>query len=510
MTKSALSLPLVLTLLAGAAFPAAAAVSNDGSGAPPSVARAPEGPKLAQMREVDVFYDRDGNEILLDPYTGEVLAIRPPQRVYREAPARQRRRDDGFYRDAEAALDRLRREREVEIGRREPPGRPVYREPNREAPVVIRPGAPDDDAPDYATPEDVIRDAPNYGAPDYATRDDQADDQADDRPQLAEREPVMRSPLAPPSDETTGTVGSGQPVEPFDPGSQPSVPQLGLSGASEEIAKIQVVLDRKGASPGVIDGRMGDNVNKAISAYREVTGAALRTYDKDTIARLLEETGGPAFMDYTITAVDAAGPYVASIPEDYGEKATLDRLGYTSVAEAIAERFHMDQNYLKSLNPGADFSKPGTIIRVINPGEPGTSKVARIVADKSEKQVRAYDAGGQLVAAYPATIGSSDNPSPSGTHQVERIALDPEYTYNPKLNFKQGENDKVLTIPPGPNGPVGTVWIALSKPTYGIHGTPDPSKIGKTNSHGCVRLTNWDAQDLAKRVDKGVTVEFVQ
>lgn len=124
--------------------------------------------------------------------------------------------------------------------------------------------------------------------------------------------------------------------------------------------------------------------------------------------------------------------------------------------------------------------------------------MARIVAHKGIKQVFAYGEDGALIAAYPATIGSTDTPSPSGTHTVERVALNPGYTYNPKINFRQGQNDKILQIPPGPNGPVGTVWIALSKPTYGIHGTPEPSKIGKTNSHGCIRLTNWDATELAK------------
>src|SRR5690606_610557 len=173
------------------------------------------------------------------------------------------------------------------------------------------------------------------------------------------------------------------------------------------------------------------------------------------------------------------------------------------------ERFHMDEDYLKSLNPQANFKRPGTIIKVANPGKPVEGEVARIVADKSLEQVQAYNAEGDLIAAYPATIGSTDTPSPTGTHAVDRVAFDPEYTYNPKINFKQGSNDGVLTIPPGPNGPVGTVWIALDKPTYGVHGTPEPSTIGKTSSHGCVRLTNWDAQELAKLVKPGVTVEFV-
>ena len=135
--------------------------------------------------------------------------------------------------------------------------------------------------------------------------------------------------------------------------------------------------------------------------------------------------------------------------------------------------------------------------------------MAKILADKGRKQVLAYDANGILIAAYPASIGSADTPSPSGTVTVERIALNPGYTYNPKINFQQGTNNKVLTLQPGPNGPVGTVWIALSKPTYGIHGTPEPSKIGRTQSHGCIRLTNWDATELAKMVKPGVTVEFI-
>lgn len=169
----------------------------------------------------------------------------------------------------------------------------------------------------------------------------------------------------------------------------------------------------------------------------------------------------------------------------------------------------MDEGYLKALNPGVDFTVPGSIIKVVNTGPGKTGTVAKILADKGRKQVFAYDANGTLIAAYPASIGSADTPSPSGTVTVERVAFNPGYTYNPKINFQQGANDKVLNIPPGPNGPVGTVWMALSKPTYGIHGTPDPSRIGKSQSHGCVRLTNWDATELAKMVKPGVVVEFV-
>ena len=277
---------------------------------------------------------------------------------------------------------------------------------------------------------------------------------------------------------------------------------------AQDVADLQVLLDRKGASPGVIDGRLGSNVDKALAAYREITGQHLEATYTEAINEALAESGGDAFMSYTITPEDAAGPFVASVPADYSHKAKLDRLSFTSVPEMLAERFHMDEAYLKALNPDAEFGRPGTIIKVANIGANIKTPVDHIVADKAKKQVRAYDASGKLVVAYPATIGSSDTPSPSGTHEVARIAINPEYTYNPNVNFKQGDNDQILTIPPGPNGPVGSVWIALSKPTYGIHGTPDPSKIGKTESHGCVRLTNWDAAELAKLVKPGVAVEF--
>lgn len=310
--------------------------------------------------------------------------------------------------------------------------------------------------------------------------------------------------------------GDNQDVTSLDPqATQPTVqdtePAIVLNNKSRaEITALQVFLDREGASPGVIDGKMGMNVTKSIRAFEKITGETLDPNDTEAVLERLRLSGGMPIISYTITPADAAGPYVAEIPEDYAHKALLPRLSFTSTTEMLAERFHMDEAYLKELNPGIDFSIPGTIVKVVNPGEARTGVVARIVADKGRKQVLAYGEAGELIAAYPASIGSSDTPSPSGTVTVERIALDPGYTYNPKINFQQGGNDKILEIPPGPNGPVGTVWIALSKPTYGIHGTPEPSKIGRTQSHGCIRLTNWDATELAKMVKPGVTVEFIE
>jgi lipoprotein-anchoring transpeptidase ErfK/SrfK len=272
------------------------------------------------------------------------------------------------------------------------------------------------------------------------------------------------------------------------------------------IVRLQILLDQHGASPGVIDGYDGENVRKAVIGFQLMTGMPVTgTIDEAVMARL--ETGQVVIGDYVIRPEDAdevTGP----TPEDYADKAQLDFLGYANIAEALAERFHMDIKLLTALNPGTSFAV-GETIAVALTGEDRTGEVVRIEADKSLRQVRAYDAAGVLLAAYPATIGSEDTPSPTGSHVVEVVAPMPDYTYNPAVNFQQGDNTEVLIIPPGPNGPVGSMWIGLSQPTYGIHGTPEPSQIDKTGSYGCIRLTNWDAEELAAMVRPGVTVDFL-
>ncbi|TIS14205.1 MAG: hypothetical protein E5X10_13390, partial [Mesorhizobium sp.] len=451
---------------------------------------------LAQDGNIDIYYDARGNRVLVDADTGKVIAIQPPQtRLDRRALRRQLRMqelgrapvedDDRYYLDDPDDMARFRRRQLDENGRYIPPPVDDY-DSNSGNSVEAYPPAPSDEG--YAT---TYPEAP--------------------RSDTIKREPLNEASIEPhPGQGDVLQVNpETQAALPPDTGGKATVdPSLSL-GVRQDVAELQVLLDRAGASPGVIDGRFGSNVDKALAAYNQITGSNLKSTDSAAIKAALAQSGGDAFASYTITPEDVAGPYVASIPEDYSQKAKLDRMGYTSVTEALAERFHMDEGYLKSINKGLDFNRPGTIIKVANFGQLVSTPVARIVADKDKKEVFAYDAGGKLVAAYPATIGSADTPSPTGIHTVSRIALDPNYTYNPSINFKQGQNDKILTIPPGPNGPVGSVWIALDKPTYGIHGTPDPSKIGKTESHGCVRLTNWDARELAKLVSPGVTVEFV-
>jgi lipoprotein-anchoring transpeptidase ErfK/SrfK len=190
--------------------------------------------------------------------------------------------------------------------------------------------------------------------------------------------------------------------------------------------------------------------------------------------------------------------------------AKLKRLGFTGPLEALAERFHMDQDLLQALNPGADFGRAGTrIVVAATGGEALPAPVERVEVDKAAKQVRAYAADGRLLAAYPATVGSEDLPTPSGELAVRTIAPDPTWTYDPsKLHFGDRSAGK-LTIAAGPNNPVGEVWIDLTRDTYGIHGAPDPELVGKTASHGCVRLTNWDAEQLARSIAKGARVTFL-
>jgi len=271
------------------------------------------------------------------------------------------------------------------------------------------------------------------------------------------------------------------------------------------IIRLQVLLDRAGASPGVIDGFYGENVSKALAGFEAINGLDVDgKIGPDVVSRLQSKT--PVVESYTISADDAAG-LVDHIPADYGEKAKMPSMGYTSVAEKLAERFHMAQGLIESMNNGAGFVA-GSTIQVVMPGEPKEGRVKRIEANKKTGQVFAYDASDAVLAVYPATVGSEDNPSPSGTHKVKGVARDPVYRYDPDKNFKQGKNDKVLIIPKGQNGPVGSVWIDLTEPTYGIHGTPDPDLIGKVGSHGCIRLTNWDAEELAGMVKPGVVVKF--
>ncbi len=275
------------------------------------------------------------------------------------------------------------------------------------------------------------------------------------------------------------------------------------------LVRVQVLLGRAHFSPGAIDGREGSNLKRAVDAWRAAHGLPDGGIDAALLNALTAQDGAPVTRDYEITADDVKGPFLGVVPTDLRALAKLDRVGYATPREALAEKFHMSETLLAALNPGADFGAAGTRLVVVQADAPPLPPVARLEVDKSAEQVRALDAAGKLLAAFPATVGSTERPAPAGEWAVKSVTRNPDYLYDPsRLTWGPRQAGK-LTIPPGPNNPVGAVWIALTAETYGIHGAPDPTQVGKTASHGCVRLTNWDAVALSQAISKGAPVDFV-
>ena len=321
------------------------------------------------------------------------------------------------------------------------------------------------------------------------------------------------------------------------PGQKAAAAAPAAAPAPDEGLRVQVMLDRAGFSPGPIDGRIGANTKKALALYEARTGAA----------------ASPAvepLTTYTITAEDAAGPFVPQVPKDLVEQASLPALAYTSVLESLAERFHAAPALLQRLNPGARFAE-GEQIQVPNveplvapvdkpqaspdaaaaakkeaaakptgtagktaaaPAKPANTIAQRpdvvVTVSKRSSALTVTDAAGQVIFYAPVTTGSERDPLPIGEWKVNGVQFNPAFNYNPDLFWDADPSHSKAKIPAGPNNPVGLVWIDISKEHYGIHGTPEPATIGRTESHGCVRLTNWDALKVAGMVKPGTKVVF--
>lgn len=265
--------------------------------------------------------------------------------------------------------------------------------------------------------------------------------------------------------------------------------------------KLQALLDWNHASPGPIDGDWGMNSKKALRNFQMMHDLPITGRMDKKVWDLLTKNipkNQPVLIGYTLTNADVKGPF-ASTPDGSEAKSKMKGLYYQNIQEMLAERFHMNVNYLKELNANKSF-KAGETITVFNPGKPLQSKITRIVADKSEKILYIYH-DKKLIATYPTTVGSSSTPSPTGTHKIVNRVKNPWY----RASTSGG---KVYMLPPGPNSPVGIAWLGLSKPSYGIHGSPIPEGISRQASHGCVRLTNWDVLELYANIDTGTMVEF--
>ena len=279
-----------------------------------------------------------------------------------------------------------------------------------------------------------------------------------------------------------------------------------------DVLHVQVQLDQAGFSPGIMDGYWGHNSTTALRAFQAANGLPVTGILGDDARQRLAERGAgrTPVVRYTVTAEDVKGPFV-TLPESPYDKAKLDCLCYESAAEALSEKFHSTSQLLAQLNGGMDMRtvRAGTELWVPDVRRAAQAgALAQVVVYKRGGFMQGLDPAGKVLFHFPSTLGNQYDPSPTGQFRIERVARNPDFHYNPKLYAEVPDWKEDATLKPGPNSPVGVVWMALDEPHYGIHGTSDPETIGYANSHGCIRLTNWDAAWLADHAKPGTQIAF--
>jgi lipoprotein-anchoring transpeptidase ErfK/SrfK len=284
-----------------------------------------------------------------------------------------------------------------------------------------------------------------------------------------------------------------------------------------DLVAFQVLLDRHGFSSGQIDGLPGRNFSRALAAMLSARGLpSTSPRNCSTWRALAVDDAGPAIVNYTITSDDMKGPFERQIPAGLEQQATLAALGYRSADEELAERFHASPALLRRLNPGTAILAGRTIrVPAVTPFDPDINSPSApslagvtVLVSSDDSALRVLRADGSVLFYAPVTTGSVHDPLPVGHYTVLSLRWRPAFHYNPSLFWDASEGDEKATIKPGPNNPVGIVWIGLNLENYGLHGTPEPGRVGHGESHGCVRLTNWDAARVAALVKSGTPVEF--